>query len=214
MRGRRRQASHTESLTAPVMMLGRCRSSNVLAPIRVLANRSTMYRFMPCTIDTTAIRNVTPISTPISEKKLLSFWARMVRNAMPTASSRRMLGGRTPREAVAFDPAVAEYHHPLGVRRDVGFVGHHDHGLAGRVEVGEHPHDLLAGDAVEVPGGLVRQEDGGIVHQRARDRHSLALTAGELVGPVVHPTLEAHSRQRGGGALPALPAADAGVHQR
>ena len=33
---------------------------------------------MPCTIETTAIRNVTPISTPTREKKLLSFCARMV----------------------------------------------------------------------------------------------------------------------------------------
>src|SRR5689334_25402932 len=157
MRGRRRQASHTESLTAPVMMLGRCRSSNVLAPMSVLANRSTMYRFMPCTIDTTAIRKVTPIRTPISEKKLLSFWARMVRNAMPTASSRRMLGGRTPGEAVAFDAAVPQHDRPFGVGGDVGLVGHHDHGLAGRVQAGEHLHDLLAGHAVEVARRLVGQ---------------------------------------------------------
>src|SRR5512138_544787 len=133
-------------------MLGRCRSSNVLAPMSVLAKRSTMYRFMPCTIDTTAIRKVTPISTPIREKKLLSFWVRMVRNAIPTASSRRILGGRTPGETVALDPAVPQHHHPLGVGGDVGLVGHHDHGLAGRMEVGEDSHDLLAGDAVEVAG--------------------------------------------------------------
>ena len=72
------------------MMLGRWRSSKVLAPMSALANRSTMYRFMPCTIDTTAIRKVTPISTPMSEKKLLSFCARIVRSAMPTASNRRI----------------------------------------------------------------------------------------------------------------------------
>src|SRR5256886_11459234 len=34
-----------------------------------------------------------PISTPMSEKKLFSFWARRVRNAIRTASSRRI---RTP----------------------------------------------------------------------------------------------------------------------
>src|SRR5689334_21523455 len=157
MRGRRRQASHTESLTSPVTMLGRCRSSNVLAPISVLANRSTMYRFMPCTIDTTAMRKVTPISTPISEKKLLSFWLRMVRNAMPTASSWPMLGGRAPRQPVAFHAPVAQHHHPLGVGRDVGLVGHHDHRLTRGVQIGEHFHDLLAGDAVQVSGRLVGQ---------------------------------------------------------
>ena len=53
-----------------------------------------MYTFMPCTIDTTAIRNVTPISTPTSEKKLLSFWARMDDSASLTASKNGISGGR------------------------------------------------------------------------------------------------------------------------
>ena len=56
-----------------MLMLGRWRTSNVLAPTRVLANRSTMYRFMPWTMETTAMRKVTPMSTPTSEKKLFSF---------------------------------------------------------------------------------------------------------------------------------------------
>src|SRR6478752_5436774 len=133
---------------------------------------------MPCTIDTTAIRKVTPISTPISEKKLLSFWVRMVRNAIPTASSRPMLGGGAPGEPVTLHPAVAQQHDALGMGRDVRLVGHHDHRLPGRVQVGEGLHDLLAGDAVEVAGGLVREEDGWIVHQRPGDGHALALATG------------------------------------
>ena len=57
----------------PMLMLGRCRSSKVFAPTSVLANLSTMYRFIPCTMETTAMRKVTPMRTPTSEKKLLSF---------------------------------------------------------------------------------------------------------------------------------------------
>ncbi len=90
MRGRRIHASQVSSVTSPVTMLGRWRSSKVFAPMRVLANRSTMYRFIPWTIETTAMRNVTPIRTPISEKKLFSFCARMVRNAIRTASRKRI----------------------------------------------------------------------------------------------------------------------------
>src|SRR6476620_11461223 len=107
-----------------------------------------MYTFMPWMIETTAIRNVTPISTPISEKKLLSFWDRMVPRAMRIASKMGMLGRRAPREAVALDPPVAQHHHALGVRRDVGLVGHHHHGLPLSVQLAEDPHDLLAGRAV------------------------------------------------------------------
>ena len=59
----------------------------MLAPTRVFANLSTMYRFIPCTMETTAMRKVTPISTPTREKKLLSFCVRMVRSAIRTASS-------------------------------------------------------------------------------------------------------------------------------
>jgi len=77
MRGRRRHSSQTSSVTLPVTILGRCRSSNVFAPISVLANRSTMYRFIPWTIETTAMRKVTPIITPRSVKKLLSFCTRI-----------------------------------------------------------------------------------------------------------------------------------------
>jgi len=41
---------------------------------------------MPCTTDTTAMRNITPMNTPMIEKVLLSFWARMVCRARRTAS--------------------------------------------------------------------------------------------------------------------------------
>src|SRR5687767_5886266 len=107
-----------------------------------------MYTFMPCTMETTAIRKVTPISTPRSEKKLLSFWVRIVVSAMPTASLSIMSGRRFPARGVAGDPAVPKDHHPLGMRGDVGFVGHHDDGLPLVVQSLEDPHDLLAGRAV------------------------------------------------------------------
>ena len=78
----------------------------------------------------------------------------------------------------------------------------------------EDLHDLLAGDAVEVAGRLVGQEDAGLVHQRTGDGHPLALAAGELVGPVVHAVGQAHPLQRRRGPVAALPPAHAGVHQR
>ena len=58
----------------------------MLRPTSRLANWSSMYTFMPWMMDTTAMRKVTPISTPIREKKLLSFCDRMVRSAIRTAS--------------------------------------------------------------------------------------------------------------------------------
>jgi len=42
---------------------------------------SSTYLLIPSTIDTTAIRNITPIVTPSSVKKLLSFCTRIVARA-------------------------------------------------------------------------------------------------------------------------------------
>src|SRR5215218_3658005 len=50
-----------------------------------------MYAPMPSTIDTTAMRNITPMVTPSSVKKLLSFCTRMVERARRTASKRGMV---------------------------------------------------------------------------------------------------------------------------
>src|SRR5690606_41331130 len=117
-----------------------------------------MYTFIPCTMDTTAMRKVTPISTPISEKKLLSFCAAMVRSAIRTASKTGMLGGHLGVPGVGVEAAVPQHHHPLGVGRKARPVGHHHDGLSLAVQLGADPHDLLAGGAVEVAGRFAGKE--------------------------------------------------------
>ena len=49
----------------------------------------------------------------------------------------------------------------------------------------------IAGLGVEVAGGLVGEDDGRAVDERAGDGDALALAAGELVGLVVHAGFEA-----------------------
>jgi hypothetical protein len=72
-------------------------------------------------------------------------------------------------------------------------VGDEQHGDAVlAVEALEDLHDLDAGAAVEVAGGLVGQDELRVVDQRARDRHPLLLAAGELVRRVVRALPEAH----------------------
>src|ERR1051326_551311 len=215
MRGRRCQAFHCSSVTLPELKLGIRRSWNVLRPTSRLANLSSMYTFMPWTIETTAIRKVTPISTPRREKKLLSFWTRIVSRAIRTASRSSMSGRGLPRAGgIARDPPVPEHHHPGRVGGDIGFVGDHDDGLALHMQGLEHPHDLLARGAVEVSGRLVGEQNRGLVDQGPRDRHPLPLSAGELVGPVIHPVREAHAAERGAGALAPGPRRHPAVHQR
>src|SRR3989441_9290879 len=60
---------------------------------------------------------------------------------------------------VALDLAVAQVDLAAGVRRDVVLVGDQEDRLALVVQLLEQPHDLLARRRVEVPGGLVGEQD-------------------------------------------------------
>ena len=168
-----------------------------------------MYMFMPCTIDTTAIRNVTPMSTPISEKKLLSFCARIVWSARRTASSQGIRPPRPAVDAVALHLAVAQHHDALGVRRDVGLVGHHDDRLA-LARAARSNTRMISSLVVlsRLPVGSSARRIDGLVDQRARDGDALPLAARQLVGAVVHAVAQAHPLERRAGARRAAPGAD------
>ena len=57
----------------------------------------------------------------------------------------------------------------------------HDGG-AGAVDPVEDPHDADGRGRVEVPGGLVGQQDQRAVDEGSGDRYPLLLATGELVG--------------------------------
>ena len=92
---------------------------------------------------------------------------------------------------VGEDFPVAEDDVAFGVAGDVEFVGDHEDGDAGVVEFLEDAHDFDAGLAVEVAGGFVGEEEGGVVDEGAGDGDALLLAAGELVGVVVGAGCEA-----------------------
>ena len=81
-------------------------------------------------------------------------------------------------------------------------------------DLGEQVHDLDAGFGVEGAGGLVGQQDLGIVDQGARDGDALHLAAGQLAGLLVHVIAQAHLLQRGHRAVVAFGARHARQRQR
>src|SRR6267378_1615706 len=192
MRGRRRHERHVESSTLK-LTLGCLRRWNVFTPTSVPANLSVMYTFMPFTIDQAPIRNVTPMNTPIREKPLFSFWDRICCSASRSASNSGTSGDAL---LIGGDQAVAQRHHPRGVRGDVGLVRHHHDGLPLAVQVREDLHDFLTRRRVEVARRLVGEQDARVVHQRPRDGHALALAAGQLVRLVLHPVPQPHPLER------------------
>ena len=102
---------------------------------------------------------------------------------------------------ISNDPAISKGDEPRGVLGDVGLVCDQEHRDAAlRIQPLEDLHDLDARARVEVAGRLVRQDDGGFVDQRPRDRHALLLAAGQLVGKVVGAVAEADGLERRAGA--------------
>ena len=74
-------------------------------------------------------------------------------------------GEHTGTGSILDNQAVAHANDPLGVLGDIVFMRNHDDGLAGLIEPAEHRHDLLAGDAIEVAGRLVGENDIWVVDE-------------------------------------------------
>gem|GEM_PF-6829145 len=88
-----------------------------------------------------------------------------------------------PGSSLRAQPAVDHLQDPVAVVQDVVVVGDQDVGDAPFVALpGEQRDDVLAAPAVQRGGGLVHQQHAGVVDQRPRDAHPLALVAGHLAG--------------------------------
>src|SRR5260370_37938300 len=85
---------------------------------------------------------------------------------------------------------------PLGVLGNVWSMGDHDDGAAAPVQVVEQRQDLAARPADERAGGLVRQDERGIVDDRSGDRHPLLFASRELMGPMADTMAEPNSVER------------------
>ena len=90
-------------------------------------------------------------------------------------------------------------------------MGDHDDGHAeGVLNFAEEEEDLLAGGGVEIAGGLVGEEDGGLIYEGAGEGAALLLAAGELAGSMVVASAEADAVKGLRYAMAALGAVDFG----
>jgi hypothetical protein len=104
------------------------------------------------------------------------------------------------------EPAVLEVDDAVGDVEDAVVVGDHQDGRA--LLLGQHLHalDHLAPRLlVERGRGLVRQQDLRLGRERARDRHALALAAGQGLALVIEPLAEPDRLQHGARAPAARP---------
>ena len=100
--------------------------------------------------------------------------------------------------------AVEEVHRPV---RHVGVarvVGHHADRGPFRVQLLQQRHHRVPVLRVQVPRGLVRQQDQRLAHDRPGHRHPLLLTSRELARVVLHPVRHPDPLQCRLHPLPAL----------
>src|SRR5882762_7245596 len=93
----------------------------------------------------------------------------------------------------------------IGALGDDWVVRDHQHGLAVFLhQAMDQLHDFVGAFAVEVAGGLVAEQEGGIGDDGAGDGHALFLSAGELARVVIHALGKADDAERGLHVLAAL----------
>ena len=109
---------------------------------------------------------------------------------------RDALARRVDRSGVARDQAVLDAHDAIGVfLGKLRVVRDHDN-EAVATELLQDIHDLDRGLGIEGAGGLVGEDDLGVVNDGAGDGHALHLPARELVWPLAQVLAEAHAPKR------------------
>ena len=172
---------------------------------RSYASRSA---WLDAEMPSTATIDAIPIATPSAESAARR--RRVRRPMLPTASTSRpssRLGGSasvTARLSSGSSCAGRRTISPsrISTRRwqrggELGVVRDHHERRAVAVELAQELEDLGARAAVEVAGRLVGEDDRRVAGDRASDRHALALSAGELVRPVVRARAEPDALERG-----------------
>jgi len=84
---------------------------------------------------------------------------------------------------------------PAGVLGHRLFMSDQNQRGAFPVEAGKNFQDFLSRFGIQVTGRFVRQDDGGMVDDSARDGHALFFSAGEFVGLVFGTGGQPHFRQ-------------------
>ena len=83
----------------------------------------------------------------------------------------------------SYDMSVFDVDDPVGHPGDLRIVGDHDDGLvkfpAGHFQKSDH---VVAGPGVQVSGGLVGKDDGGLAGEGSRNCHTLLLAAESWFG--------------------------------
>ena len=120
-----------------------------------------------------------------------------------------------PEKLVRYDPAVVEADQAIRAPGEFVIVCHEkQRSPLAAVEIEQHFEDMTAIGAVEVAGGLVRQDEGRSANESPCDRHPLLLAAGKLDRVVVEAIRKADTFQKFSSARRTLMAVDPKVERK
>ena len=88
------------------------------------------------------------------------------------------------------------------------------YGIAFIMDLGKNIHDFIRGFAIQVTGGFIGKNNGGIVDQCPGNGNPLALPTGKLIGFVVAPVRQVHLAQNFMGHFHSGFFVDACINQR
>src|SRR5262252_4012275 len=112
------------------------------------------------------------------------------------------------------DAAVEDVDAAIGVAGIARIVCDHANRRSAAMQFTEEIHHRFTAPRIEVSGRLVRQQDERLAGNRARDRHTLLLTAGQLARQVLRAMRHADALERRFDALPALGGLHAAIGER
>src|SRR5690606_34471401 len=97
---------------------------------------------------------------------------------------------------IGFKPAITNMDDSRGVLGHIIFMSDHDDGPAALfVQAVKKRKDLFAGMGIQVASRLIRQDQDGVVDQRARNRHPLLLPSRKLAWKMVSAIRKTHAFQ-------------------
>ena len=91
-------------------------------------------------------------------------------------------------QRLVYHLAIFQENDAISISGDARVVRDHDDGAVVLFRyIPQQTGDFVAGVCVEVAGGFVGQDERGLSHQGAGNRHTLLFATGELVRAVGHP---------------------------
>ena len=86
---------------------------------------------------------------------------------------------------VGHDFPVLDFNNPAGLRGDACVMRHQNNRMPLTMQIFNNPHHHFTAFGIKCTGRFVGQNNVAAVHQRAGNAHTLLLSAGKLVRPVV-----------------------------